>query len=261
MIDLKVFEKFETEKNMLPFSSSKIKTWKNNPAQFLLTYIYGYPRTTNHAIERGNAVEFGLEHLFTKDANVEECIDKAKTYYKSATALLDGEDKQYDMIEPMVRQCFNVFVQDEWFMSFQSFQGRIDTNILGVPFYGFTDFVFEDDINSITIVDLKTKQKFMPTHDDILQMAIYGKAMKEKFMEKNIKVKLLICTPKRCEFIDYLPNPKYLKEIEMQLESCANFFDACNEIDDMKKIIVPKIDDWTWNNKELLEQRHEIWGI
>jgi hypothetical protein len=237
MIDLKVFEKFETERNMLPFSSSKIKTWKNNPAQFLLTYIYGYPRTTNHAIERGNAVEFGLEHLFTKDANVQECIDKAKTYYKSATALLDGEDKQYDMIEPMVRQCFDVFVQDEWFMSFQSFQGRIDTNILGVPFYGFTDFVFEDDINSITIVDLKTKQKFMPTHDDILQMAIYGKAMKERFREKNIKV------------------------IEMQLESCANFFDACNEIDDMKKIIVPKIDDWTWNNKELLEQRNEVWGI
>ena len=47
----------------------------------------------------------------------------------------------------------------------------------------------------------------------------------------------------------------------MQLESFANFFDACNEIDDMKKIIVPKIDDWTWNNKELLEQRNEVWGI
>ena len=256
MIDEKIFTKFKLEKDMLPFSASKIKTWKNNPAQFLLTYIYGYPRTTNHAIERGNAVEFGLEHLFTKDANVEECIEKAKTYYKSATALLDGEDKQYDMIEPMIRQCYDVFLPYKDI--FLSFQGRIDTSVLGIPFYGFTDFVFEDE--KITIIDLKTKQKFMPMHDDYLQMSIYQQAFEEKY-DKPVEVKMLLCTPKRCELIDFVPNKKYLKEISMHLMSCANIFNACNEPDDMKHLIVPKLDDWTWNSAELLEQRKDVWGI
>ena len=73
------------------------------------------------------------------------------------------------MIEPMVRQCYDVFLPYKDI--FLSFQGRIDTSVLGIPFYGFTDFVFEDE--KVTIIDLKTKQKFMPMHDDYLQMSIY----------------------------------------------------------------------------------------
>ena len=258
MINPEIFTKFNLEKDMLPFSASKIKTWKNNPAQFVLRYIYGYPTTSNHAMERGTAVEFGLKHLFTNNATVEECFEKAITYYKSATALLEQEDnKQHDMIKPMVEQCFDKLTPFK--DNFLSFQGRVDTNILDIPFYGFTDFVFEYQ-DKILIIDLKTKAKFEPKHDDMLQMAIYGKAMKEKF-DKPVEIVLLICTPKRCEFVDFVPNAKYLKEIEMQLMSCANIFNACNEPDDMKHLIVPKLDDWTWNSAELLEQRNEIWGI
>ena len=224
MINPEIFTKFNLEKDMLPFSASKIKKWKNNPAQFVLKYIYGYPTTSNHSMERGSAVEFGLNHLFTNNATVEECFEKAITYYKSATTLLEeDDDKQYDMIAPMVEQCF-------------------------------------ETEEKILIIDLKTKAKFMPTHDDMLQMAIYQKAFEEKY-EKPVDIKLLICTPKRCEPVDFTPHKKYLKEIEMHLMSCANIFNACNEPDDMKHLIVPKLDDWTWNSAELLEQRHDIWGI
>ena len=79
MINPEIFTKFKLEKDMLPFSASKIKKWKNNPAQFVLKYIYGYPTTSNHAMERGTAVEFGLNHLFTNNATVEECFEKAKS--------------------------------------------------------------------------------------------------------------------------------------------------------------------------------------
>ena len=45
MIDKEIFTKFDKEldKSMLPFSISKVKKWKSNQAQFVLTYIYGYP--------------------------------------------------------------------------------------------------------------------------------------------------------------------------------------------------------------------------
>jgi RecB family exonuclease len=258
MIDQEIFTKFNLEKDMLPFSASKIKTWKNNPAQFVLKYIYGYPTTSNHAMERGTAVEFGLNHLFTNNYSVENCYEKAITYYKSSTALLDKEDdKQYEMIAPMVELCFEKLspLKDH----FLSFQGRIDTTLLGVPIYGFTDYVFQYE-HKILVIDLKTKAKFMPTHDDMLQMAIYQKAFEEKF-DKPVDIKLLICTPKRCETVDFVPSKRYLKEIEMHLMSCANVFNACNEPDDMKSFVVPNLDDWTWNSAELLEQRYDVWGI
>ena len=157
----------------------------------------------------------------------------------------------------MVEQCFDML--SPYKDSFLSFQGRIDTSIMGVPFYGFTDYVFQKE-DEILIVDLKTKQKFMPVHDDMLQMAVYKKAFDENF-EKPVNVKMLICTPKRCEFVNYIPDEKYIKEIEMNLFQCANVFNACNIADDLKSFCPPKLDDWTWNSAELLEQRNEIWGV
>ena len=261
MIDKEIFTKFDKglDKSMLPFSPSKIKTWKNNPAQFVLRYIYGYPTTSNHKMERGNAVEFGLHQMFTKSANSNECFDTAINYFKSATSFLeeDSDDKQYNMIAPMVEQCFDML--SPYKDNFLSFQGRIDTSIMGVPFYGFTDFVFEKE-DEILIVDLKTKAKFEATHDDMLQMAVYKKAFDENF-EKPVNVKLLICTPKKCDFFDYVPDEKYIKQIEMNLFQCANVFNACNIADDLKSFCPPKLDDWTWNSAELLEQRNEIWGV
>ena len=61
MIDLKVFEKFETENHLLPFSASRLKSFKNNKAKFFLDYVLGYPRVSNARMERGKAVEFGLD--------------------------------------------------------------------------------------------------------------------------------------------------------------------------------------------------------
>ena len=41
------------------------------------------------------------------------------------------------------------------------------------------DYVFENE-DTIYVIDLKTKDKFMVTYDDKLQMAIYKKALQEK---------------------------------------------------------------------------------
>ena len=68
MIDLKVFEKFETENHLLPFSASRLKSFKNNKAKFFLDYVLGYPRISNARMERGKAVETGLDY-FIKNQN------------------------------------------------------------------------------------------------------------------------------------------------------------------------------------------------
>ena len=115
MIDLKVFEKFETENHLLPFSASRLKSFKNNKAKFFLDYVLGYPRVSNARMERGKAVEFGIDQFLLKKTSMQDCIEVAKNYYKSATSFFDDVEenqKQYDMIEHMVTQIYWKFLND-----------------------------------------------------------------------------------------------------------------------------------------------------
>ena len=81
MIDLKVFEKFKTENHLLPFSASRLKSYKNNKAKFFLDYVLGYPRVSNARMERGKAVEFGIDQYILKGLKNNECVETAKNYF------------------------------------------------------------------------------------------------------------------------------------------------------------------------------------
>ena len=271
MIDINLFKKFDTELPLLPFSASRLKSFKNNKAKFFIDYIMGYPRVSNHAMERGKAVEYGIDQFLIKQASLEDCINSAKTFYKSATSFLDDEEKdkkQYAMIQPMVEQIYNklLFFKDD--KTFLSNQMKIETGIYGTPFIGYLDYVFEDD-DTVYVVDLKTKDRFMLTHDDKLQMAVYKKAMSHT-THKNIHCSFLLATGKQpkkpdqkvCEFVPYVEDYDYITEIEIQLCSLEQALRLSNNIDDLKNLFAPKLDDWEWNNdKDARHHRKEIWGI
>ena len=233
MIDLKVFEKFETENHLLPFSASRLKSYKNNKAKFFLDYVLGYPRVSNSRMERGKAVEFGLD-FFYKNPNVQidECVKIAKNFFKSATSFLDDDEekqKQYEMIEPMLNQIFDV-KEDFWNNLgtgyndfFTKTQVQIETKISNIPFIGYCDYVFENE-NVVHVVDLKTKDKFMLTYDDKLQMAIYKKAYQER-TNKQLLFSFLLVTGKQprrkdhkvCEFVPFIPDYDYIGEAETHI--------------------------------------------
>ena len=275
MIDLKVFEKFETENHLLPFSASRLKSFKNNKAKFFLDYVLGYPRLSNSRMERGKAVEFGIDQFLLKKTSMQDCIEVAKNYYKSATNFIDDEEenqKQYDMIEPMVTQIYWKFLNDYMVVSrkdreFVGNQIRIETLIYGTPFIGFLDYVFESE-NTVFIIDLKTKDKFMLTNDDKLQMAIYKKAYQEK-TNKNIDCSFLLATgkePRRkdqkvCEFVPFIPDYDYIGEAETHLKSLEHTLKLANSIDDLKVLFAPKLDDYEWKDPDAKKNRQEVWGI
>ena len=284
MIDLKVFEKFETENHLLPFSASRLKSYKNNKAKFFLDYVLGYPRVSNFKMIRGLAVEFAINKLFAN--NTDDIAEKltpeelknhfvkfAQTHFKSSSSFLDeNEDKQkqYEMIEPMTVQILAKFVE---FLKPKKnldvdLQYKITTNIAGIPFQGFCDYVFEDD-DSIYVIDLKTKDKFMITYDDKLQMAIYKKAFQEK-INKNIDCSFLLATgkePRRkdqkvCEFVPFENEYDFIGEAELQLKSLEHMLKLSNDIDDLKVLFAPQLDDWIWNkDKDAKKNRQEVWGI
>ena len=275
MIDLKEFEKFETENHLLPFSASRLKSYKNNKAKFFLDYVLGYPRISNARMERGKAVEFGIDQFLLKKTSMQDCIEVAKNYYKSATNFFDDVEenqKQYDMIEPMITQIYWKFLNDYMVVSrkdreFVGNQIRIETLIYGTPFIGFLDYVFESE-NTVFIIDLKTKDKFMLTNDDKLQMAIYKKAFQEK-TNKNIDCSFLLATGKEprkkdqkvCEFVPFIPDYDYIGEAETHIKSLEHTIKLANSIDDLKILFSPKLDDYEWKDEDAKKHRQEIWGI
>lgn len=275
MIDLKVFEKFKTENDLLPFSASRLKSYKNNKAKFFLDYVLGYPRVSNAKMERGKAVEFGIDQFLLKKTSMQDCIEVAKNYYKSATNFFDDVEenqKQYDMIEPMITQIYWKFLNDYMVVSrkdreFVGNQIRIETLIYGTPFIGFLDYVFESE-NTVFIIDLKTKDKFMLTNDDKLQMAIYKKAFQEK-TNKNIDCSFLLATGKEprkkdqkvCEFVPFIPDYDYIGEAETHIKSLEHTLKLANSIDDLKVLFSPKLDDYEWKDKDAKKHRQEVWGI
>ena len=134
-------------------------------------------------MERGKAVETGLDY-FIKNQNkkIVDSLNVAKTFFKSATNFIDDAEenqKQFEMIEPMLLQIINKFTEFWISKDYIGSQIRIETLIYGCPFIGFIDYVLEDE-ETVYIIDLKTKDKFMLTNDDKLQMAIYKKAYQEK---------------------------------------------------------------------------------
>ena len=274
MIDLKVFEKFETENHLLPFSASRLKSYKNNKAKFFLDYVLGYPRVSNARMERGKAVEFGIDQYLLKGLEEKECVKIAINFFKSATSFIDDDEdkqKQYDLIKPMVKQIYISF-DEFWEQSsiektFVGNQIHIETLIYGTPFIGFIDYIFESE-DTVYIIDLKTKDKFMLTNDDKLQMAIYKKAFQEK-TNKNIDCSFLLATgkePRRkdqkvCEFVPFIPDYDYIGEAETHLKSLEHTLKLANSIDDLKVLFAPKLDDYEWKDEDAKKHRQEVWGI
>ena len=271
MIDLKVFEKFETENHLLPFSASRLKSFKNNKAKFFLDYVLGYPRISNARMERGKAVETGLDFFINnQNKKIIESFNVAQTFYKSATNFIDDleeKQKQFEMIDPMLKQIIFKFT-DFWISKdYIGSQIRIETLIYGCPFIGFVDYVLEDE-QTVYIIDLKTKDKFLLTNDDKLQMAIYKKAFQEK-TSKNINCSFLLATgkePRRkdqkvCEFVPFIPDYDYIGEAETHLKSLEHTLKLANSIDDLKILFSPKLDDYEWKDEDAKKNRQEVWGI
>jgi hypothetical protein len=136
---------------------------------------------------------------------------------------------------------------------------KVSTEILGIPFSGYTDYAFEND-ERITVIDLKTKGKLMKKHSDMLQQTIYKKALEEKY-DKPVDVKILIVTPKKFEYVNIDDTENLMKEIEMSLISCANMIKICKEKESLSSLITPNLDDWQWSDADKRSAREVIWGI
>lgn len=274
MINKKIFEKF----NLLPFSPSRLNSFKNFPCGFVLRYIYEYDFPANEKMIRGSSIEHGIHYYLSNQNEKAELVDninqtlyeEAKrsmfNYYDDGTKFVldqDKAEKERSMLEPSFDIALNCLLDENITFKGSDYvtsQMEVSTEILGIPFRGFVDFVFESD-QLVTVVDLKSKSRLMKSRSDILQQAIYKKALREKYKDKAVDVSMLIVTPKKYEVVDILNTEKEMKEIEMSLISLANMMKICKTKDNIASLITPNLDDWNWSDKDKVLAREEIWGI
>jgi hypothetical protein len=131
------------------------------------------------------------DYLLGKEVNINEYLTKFKTETLDFP-IRDDVVKYVDLIPKMFEQskAFKEIVADK---EQHSYQEELFTEVMGVPFRGFSDFIYKKD-NKLYMYDLKTKGRMAINHYDKLQQWFYRKALQETY---NVEVEcfLFIVTP------------------------------------------------------------------
>jgi len=254
-MNIKNFEKWD----LLPMSPSKLRGFTTYTGQFIVEKIYKRLGTSSPPALAGNTVEPMLQdYLEGKEVNVDEYLTKFKTETLDFPNR-DDVEKYVDLIPKMFEQskAFKDIVADK---EQHSYQEELFTEVMGIPFRGFSDFVYRDKTGKLYMYDLKTKGRMSINHYDKLQQWFYRKALQEAY---NVEVEcyLFIVTPAKShlepiEFID-----EYEIEISNGLKSMNKVLELCNEPKDFAYLYQPNVDDFFWRSPHLKNARKDIWGI
>ena len=253
-MNIKNFEKWD----LLPMSPSKLRGFTTYVGQFIVEKIYKRLGTSSPPALAGNTVEPMLQdYLLGKEVNVDEYLTKFKTETLDFP-IRDDVVKYVDLIPKMFEQskAFKEIVADK---EQHSYQEELFTDVMGIPFRGFSDFIYKKD-NKLFMYDLKTKGRMAINHYDKLQQWFYRKALQETY---NVEVEcfLFIVTPAKShlEPIDFID--EYEIEINNGLKSLNKVLELCNEPKDFAYLYQPNVDDFFWRSPHLYQARKDIWGI
>jgi hypothetical protein len=207
-MNIKNFEKWD----LLPMSPSKLRGFTTYTGQFIVEKIYKRLGTSSPPALAGNTVEPMLQdYLQGKEVNTDEYLTKFKTETLDFPNR-DDVDKYVDLIPKMFEQskAFKEIVADK---EQHSYQEELFTEVMGIPFRGFSDFIYKKD-NKLFMYDLKTKGRMAINHYDKLQQWFYRKALQEAY-NMEVECYLFIVTPAKShlEPIDFID--EYEIEITM----------------------------------------------
>ena len=254
MLDKSVFEKFD----LLPMSYSKLNSFSNYPCQFIINKIFKIDTGTNPAMRTGQVVEELLQDaLLRKDIYMDKALlefeEQFSEYHDQAQV-----EKYLGYIPKMYKQCDN-FLKQLSNYQLHSYQEKIETEILGIPFIGYTDFIFDLD-DELWVYDLKTKARMTaPSNGEYLQQWIYKKALEEKY-QKPVHTKLFIVTPTKHHSEELCFNDDHEIEIMNKVKGMGTLLQKCNTPEDIALLYQPNLDSWEWNEQNI-PARKQIWGI
>ena len=258
------FEKFnDYGKGLLPLSFSHLNEFAFYRERWALRRIFGYQFPTSASAIRGQVVESGI-NMFLHGIPLEEATQKMIAEYDANC--LDINDPKVDIerenLIPLLELGTKTFQEYAYRWTLLEYQKKVELDINGIPFIGYTDFHFEDkNTKEDFFIDLKTSknlpQKISISH--AMQQSIYQKATNSKqilwYLKNPTKTK-------DAEYIDITlddySQPMKLREHIVNV--MANYLKTVDNPSDIRDSLVPNPDNWIWKEENVLKARKEVWG-
>jgi hypothetical protein len=253
-MNLDNFRKWE----MNPMSYSRLNSFKTYPCQFIINKIFGINTGTNPPMLTGNIVEEMLNNFMKGEelplkTHLDEFAERLADFHDQEQVV-----KYLELIPQFFSQCKPLFEKMGNY-KIQSYQEELHTEILGIPFIGYSDFVF-DMGDELFVYDLKTKKQMKINHSDKLQQWVYRKALEEKY-NKKVTCHLYIVTPTKHHFEEIVFNDSHEIEIHNILKGMNKAFELCNDKKDFAYLYQPDTSSFIWNSPDMVKARQQIWGI
>ena len=255
-LSLEPFERFD----LLPLSFSRINKFVTDRPGFYISYIHKY-KGSSCAMERGTWAEHGTLKLF-EGMSEEDAIKDALYYFDKAVEEKKLED---DLKRSTERTNIPLYIKGFWKelkqFELEDFQEKQESKILDIPIIGYTDFGLLTPIENIYFkVDLKSSGR-MPsklTNSVSLQQSYYTST-------SNVENKVLYSVVSRGEnktkWFNLENTATYQRVFRDMIISMHSFLSKCEDKEEMKKLIVPDLDNWIWNyDPKVTKIRKEIWG-
>jgi len=254
-LSLEPFERFD----LLPLSFSRINKFVTDRPGFYISYIHGF-KGSSCAMERGTWAEHGVLKIF--EGMSEEYGIKDALYYFDKT--IEEKNLTDDPKRKIERDNLPKYIKGFWkeLKNFElhDFQEKQESKILGVDLIGYTDFGLIKDPDIYFKVDLKSSGR-MPSalsNSIGLQQTYYTNT-------SNVENKVLYSVVSRGEnktkWFNLENTHTYERVFRDMIISMHSFLSKCEDKEDMKKLIVPDLDNWIWNyDPKVTKIRKEIWG-
>jgi len=236
-------------------SYSQASMFIADPARWLLSYVYKHREPSNAAMERGKAVETGVEHWLKEEfATLDDAIFEAEKAFNKATALLctnEEREKELKNIAGMTTEAIDAL---KGHGEPDTYQEKIEVffDDIPVPVIGYIDWTFTGKI-----VDLKTTTR-MPAAMSAAhrkQGALYRKA------KGNYAVEFLYATPKKSEIYTLENDEQDLKELHRAFVCMGRLLGISNDREEIAALLCPNYDSFYWSNQQTRNKCREVFGV
>ena len=196
--------------------------------------------------------------------SVEEASKKMiDEYNENCSRITDPKiDDERENLVPLLELGARTFQNYAFRWELLDYQKKVQLDIEGIPFIGYTDFHFEDkNTKEDFYIDLKTS-KNLPKEVSIshaMQQAVYFKGTNARQSLWYLK------TPTKTKGAEFtnLSVEDYQTPMSIcihAVKAMANFLKMVDNKEDVRDILIPNPDNWIWKEETVLNARKEVWG-
>lgn len=236
-------------------SPSSINLYANEPALWVLQYLYGMRFPVGCAAHRGTAAETGVQAgLLDHDLSIEACHELALAHYDRLTALSTDakREKERDALPGIVSNAIKELRQ---YGRLTGYQRKIVNRFDDVPvdILGFSDFEFED---AGVIVDLKTTLR-LPSEIS----AAHARQVSHYIAGTNTEGRVCYSAPGKLAVYRLEDPASQRAAMNNVARRIQKFLSISADKAELASFLTPRVDEFWWSAPSAKAAAKEVYGV